>query len=77
LKLSRKNSIIIPNREVNKNALIIGLILSIRPTATPAKEACDKVSPIIEYLLKTRNMPISGHNMEISIEIINAFCIKL
>ena len=63
--------------EVATNAVMIGFVFIIKPTAIPANEACAKVSPIIEYLLKTRKIPISGHNIEMRIEIIKAFCMKL
>ena len=59
--------------DVKINAHIIGFRFITSPKATPAKEAWDRVSPIIEYLFSTKKVPTEGHNMEINIAAIRAF----
>jgi len=42
-----------------------------------ASDECESVSPIIEYFLKTKNIPIVGHNIDMKSETIKAYCIKV
>lgn len=63
--------------EVNIKEVSMGLYPNTSPIATPAREECDRVSPIMEYLFKTRNVPTAGHNMDMNIPAMIAFCIKL
>lgn len=42
-----------------------------------ASDECERVSPIIEYFLKTKNIPIVGHNIDMKIDTMNAYCINV
>ena len=50
--------------------------LKIYDRATPAKEACDKVSLIAEYRLRTIKVPINGQIIDMKIPVIKAFLIN-
>ena len=76
LKYRRRNSISAPQMDVNRNAPRIGFWLVKSPIVIPASDAWESVSPIIEYLLSTRKIPMHGQRMEMQMETKNAFCIK-
>lgn len=58
------------------SAKYIGVKLSTEAIANAPNPTCDSPSPIIEFLLKTKDTPISDAHKEISIPTINAFIIK-
>lgn len=51
--------------DVKIKAVIRGLSPKTRPIATPAKEECERVSPIIAYLFNTIKSPMQGHKRDI------------
>lgn len=53
-----------------------GLMLIIRPADTPANDACERASPIMESLLSTMVVPIQGIIIDSSMPTINAFFIN-
>ena len=73
LKYFFKNSINAPQKEVNRNAPIIGFFPNNKPIEIPAKEACDNVSLIIDVLLTTRKTPMQGQSIEINKDTMIAF----
>ncbi len=76
LRYFRKNSMRAPQTAVKTNAPMTGFCCTNRLNDIPAKEAWDSVSPIIEYLLTTKKIPIQGHKIPIKIDTISAFCIN-
>lgn len=64
------------HNEVNRKAVISGFKPTTNPIATPASDECERVSPIIEYLLRTKKSPINGQSIEIIKLAIKAFRIN-
>ena len=76
LKAFRRASIRAPAAVVKIKAPSIGFIPEARARVTPARELWERVSPMREYLLSTKNKPIEGQRIPIKKETIKAFCIK-
>ena len=53
-----------------------GYIPTSKPAAIPPNEECATASPNNEYLLRTRNKPITEHKIAIAIPEIKALCIN-